>query len=57
MSCLGDAVSYFSKYNMKVNGIIHVGAWHGDEIVDYISKGIKHIAWFEPQARCQEPLL
>ena len=57
MSCLGDAVSFFSKYNMRVNGIIHVGAWHGDEIVDYISNGIKHIAWFEPQARCQEPLL
>ena len=57
MSCLGGAVAYFSKYNMKVTGVIHAGAWHGDEIVDYIANGIKNIAWFEPQQRCQESLL
>ena len=57
MSCLGGAVAYFCKYNMKVTGVIHAGAWHGDEIVDYISNGVKNIAWFEPQQSCQESLV
>ena len=56
-SCLGGAVHYFHKYGMKVTGIIHAGAWHGDEIVDYIANGVKNIAWFEPQQSCQESLL
>ena len=31
MSCLGGAVHYFNKYDMKVTGIIHAGAGHNLE--------------------------
>lgn len=36
------------KYNMKIEGIIHVGAHYGEEIPDYIKGGIKNIVLFEP---------
>ena len=36
------------KYNMNINGIIHIGAHYGEEIVDYINEGIQDIILFEP---------
>ena len=36
------------KYNMNINGIIHIGAHYGEEIADYISEGIQNIILFEP---------
>lgn len=36
------------KYNMNVNGVIHVGAHHGEELSEYINNGIQSIILFEP---------
>ena len=36
------------KYNMDIEGIIHIGAHRGQEISDYIDGGIQDIILFEP---------
>lgn len=36
------------KYNMNINGIIHIGAHYGEEISEYISNGIQDMILFEP---------
>lgn len=37
-----------NKYNIKINGVIHIGAHFGQEIVTYEELGIKNIMFFEP---------
>lgn len=44
------------KYNMKINGVIHVGAHYGEEIPSYIKKDIKNIVVFEPLEKSFEVL-
>lgn len=46
----------FEKYNMDVKGVIHIGAHHGEEIKDYINKGIKNLVFFEPLSKSLEVL-
>lgn len=36
------------KYNMNINGIIHIGAHRGQEIEEYVNNGIQDIIMFEP---------
>ena len=36
------------KYNLKINGIIHIGAHYGEEVLDYIESGVNDIILFEP---------
>jgi FkbM family methyltransferase len=36
------------KYSMKINGIIHVGAHYGEELIEYVENGIQDIIVFEP---------
>ena len=36
------------KYNMNINGIIHIGSHYGEEISEYISNGIQDMILFEP---------
>jgi len=36
------------KYSMKVRGVLHIGAHHGEEHGIYRSHGISEIAYFEP---------
>ena len=36
------------KYNMNINGIIHIGAHYGEEVEDYINEGIQNVILFEP---------
>lgn len=36
------------KYEMKIAGVIHVGAHYGEEIVDYLDNGIGEMILFEP---------
>jgi len=36
------------KYNMQINGVLHIGAHHGEEVKDYIDHGIKELVFFEP---------
>jgi FkbM family methyltransferase len=37
-----------NKYNLKINGIIHVGAHFGTEYEDYEKLGVKKVMFFEP---------
>ena len=46
----------FEKYNMNVEGVIHIGAHHGEEIKDYIDRGIKELVFFEPLSKSLEVL-
>lgn len=43
-----DFNSLFEKYNMKIKGVIHVGAHFGQEHHFYKSKNITNIVYFEP---------
>lgn len=36
------------KYNMDIQGIVHIGAHHGQEIDEYVNNGITNITVFEP---------
>ena len=36
------------KYNLKVSGVIHVGAHHAEEVPNYAEMGIENIILFEP---------
>jgi len=38
----------YSKYNMKNKGVVHIGAHYGEEVFDYLNKGIQEIILFEP---------
>lgn len=33
---------------MNINGIVHIGAHYGEEIVEYVNNGIQNIVLFEP---------
>jgi len=37
-----------SKYNMKINGVVHVGAHYGEEISDYLQCKVEKVVCFEP---------
>jgi FkbM family methyltransferase len=37
-----------SKYEMNINGAIHVGAHYGEELKDYVNNGIEKMILFEP---------
>jgi len=36
------------KYKMKISGVIHIGAHHGEEVKNYVNLGIENIVLFEP---------
>jgi FkbM family methyltransferase len=38
----------YKKYNLNINGVIHIGAHYGEEIVEYVNHGIKKLIFFEP---------
>lgn len=37
-----------SKYNLKIKGVVHIGAHFGQEISTYKNLGIKNVIFFEP---------
>jgi FkbM family methyltransferase len=39
------------KYSLKITGVIHVGAHHGEEVHEYRANGIKDIILIEPCAK------
>lgn len=41
---------------MKVNGVLHIGAHHGEEIKDYIDRGVDNLVFFEPLSKSLEVL-
>ena len=36
------------KYNMNINGVIHIGGHHGQEFKTYVENNIKNVVLFEP---------
>jgi FkbM family methyltransferase len=51
MGMLLDFPKIFRKYDLKITGVIHIGAHHGSEVPDYISHGIQNITLFEPLSK------
>ena len=45
---LENITTIAETYNLKIRGIVHVGAHFGQEIPDYINLGVKKIVCFEP---------
>lgn len=43
-----DFNTIVKKYNLNIDGIIHIGAHYGQEINLYIENNIKNIICFEP---------
>ena len=42
-------------YNLKIQGVIHIGAHYGEEYDDYVKVGIKNMMFFEPiKASCEK---
>ncbi len=41
-------LAYIEKYNLKINGILHVGAHFAGEVEHYMAHNIKNIVFFEP---------
>ena len=37
------------KYSLKINGVIHIGAFVGEEYPSYLKFGVHHSIFFEPQ--------
>jgi FkbM family methyltransferase len=44
------------KYNMNINGVVHIGAHYGEEIQEYVDNGIQKITVFEPLSKNFEVL-
>ena len=38
----------YKKYDMRINGIVHIGAHYGEEIQEYVDNGLQKITVFEP---------
>jgi len=43
-----DLENLVSKYDLKINGILHIGAHYGGEIETYEKLGISNLIFFEP---------
>ena len=46
-----NLTSLVKKYNLRITGVIHVGAHFGEEVPEYFRLGIKNIALVEPCAK------
>lgn len=46
-----NLTSLIQKYSLKITGVIHVGAHHGEEVHEYRQNGIKDIILIEPCAK------
>lgn len=42
--------------NKKINGVIHIGAHHGQEILDYANNGIQEVVWVEANKKMMKHL-
>lgn len=43
-----NLINLNSKYNLKIEGVIHIGAHFGQEFSTYKNLGIKNVIFFEP---------
>ena len=40
----------YTKYDLDIAGVVHVGAHYGEEIPEYLDKGVPRVICFEPVA-------
>jgi hypothetical protein len=52
-----DLAQLIRKYNLQIEGIIHVGAHMGQEYEMYNKLGITEIVWFEPVKETYQKLI
>jgi FkbM family methyltransferase len=45
------------KYNLKIKGVLHIGAHFGQEYEGYVNQGIKNMIFFEPVKSIYSKLL
>lgn len=43
-------------YENHINGVIHIGAHHGEEIKDYAQSNVKNVIWFEANKKLMKHL-
>ena len=43
-----------TQYELKIKGVIHIGAHYGQEFSFYEKLGIKNMIWYEPITECYE---
>jgi len=45
------------KYNLRIKGVIHIGAHYGQEYPDYVREKVANMVFFEPAALSYEKLI
>ena len=43
-----DFEKLIQKYDMRISGVLHVGAHFGEEYLSYIDNGISRVVFIEP---------
>jgi len=43
-----DFKNLINVYNLKIRGVLHIGAHYGQEYADYVEHGIENVIFFEP---------
>lgn len=51
-----DLTTLIKKHNLKINGVVQVGAHWGEEYETYIANGINNIMFLEPSSKNYEEL-
>ena len=47
---------FSKKYSLNIKGIVHVGAFDGQELGNYVENGVKNIVMFEPLSQSYSKL-
>ena len=53
---MSSQFNYFENNEYSINGVIHVGACRGEEIIQYQDMGIKNVIWIEPNPEVFEEM-
>lgn len=51
-----DFGELYSKYNLNISGVIHIGAHTGEEYVEYLRFRVPKVIFFEPIPKCYNAL-
>ena len=46
-----------NEFGLKMEGVIHIGAHHGQEVSSYVERDVGSVLLFEPQPNCFNILL
>jgi FkbM family methyltransferase len=51
-----DLATAIEQHSLQIGDVIHCGAHHGEEVLDYRSHGATRIVLIEPQPKCVRKL-